>query len=319
MGESLSVAVIGAGALANREHYPALASFDDVELVGACDLDEARLHATADRFDIEARFTDYRRMIEETAPAAVYVILRPHHTFDPAVFCLQQGLHMFIEKPPGVTSYQTRALAQLAESHGCLTMVGLNRRYSPLLRACRDLVIERGPMIQCVAAPCLHQREPYYAGAVDILYCHGIHYLDTLRWLGGEVTEVVADVRTGPSWFETRWTALLRHEGGCTGVLAANWAAGGQRPYTFEMHGVGVSVFAHLNGNTEVWIEGQRVEGALSQFPTAGADDAQRWFGFREENRHFIDCLRAGRGPDTSLAESVRSMELADRIYRNQL
>jgi len=264
--DRVRVAVIGAGGLAAREHYPALASFDDVELVGACDLDPERLRAVAERFEIAATFGDYRQMVEHTAPDAVYVILRPHHAFDPAVFCLQAGLHMFIEKPPGVSSYQARSLAQLAAAKGCLTMVGLNRRYSPLLRACRELVLERGPLIQCVAAQTMYSPAPYYDGAVDILHCHGIHYLDTLRWLGGEVTDLVSDVRCIGGEHQNCWTAIMRHQGGCTSVFIGNWAGGGQRPWTFELHGAGISVYAHLSGRAEVWVEGERVEGALRQF-----------------------------------------------------
>jgi predicted dehydrogenase len=316
--DTIRVAVIGAGGLATREHYPALASFDDVELVAACDLDHERMTTVADRFGIEGRYTDYRRMIEDTAPDVVYVILRPHHAFDPAVFCLQAGLHIFIEKPPGVTSYQTRALAQLAEANGCLSMVGLNRRYSPLLRACRDLVLARGPMIQCVAAQTMHSPALYYEGAVDILYCHGIHYLDTLRWLGGDVTDLAGDVKRISGGHENCWTALMRHAGGCTGVLIANWRAGGPRPYTFEMHGAGVSVYTHMSGDSQVWVEGERVEDALTQFPIVSGEQAQSYFGFREENRRFIDCIHAGEQPETSLAEASRSMALADRVYAHQ-
>lgn len=312
------VAVIGAGELATHQHYPALASFEDVELVGACDLVPERVRAVAERFHIEATFASYREMIEQTAPDAVYVILRPHHAFDPAVFCLRAGLHMFIEKPPGVSSYQARTLAQLAEAHGCITMVGLNRRYSPLLRACRELVLWHGPMIQCVAAQSMCSPAPYYEGAVDILYCHGIHYLDTLRWLGGEVTDLVSDVKCIGGWHENCWSALMRHEGGCTSVFIGNWYGGGPRPWTFELHGVGVSAYAHLSGRAELWMEGELIEGALSQFqPVEG--EPQHWFGFREENRRFIDCVRSGEQPETNLSEAALSMQLADRIYASLL
>ncbi len=270
--DTIRVAVIGAGGLATREHYPALASFDDVDLVGACDLDEERMVAVADRFDIKGRYTDYRKMVEETGPNVVYVILPPHLAHDPAVFCLQASRHVFIEKPPGVTAYQTRALARLAETNCCLSMVGLNRRYSPLLNACRDVVLARGPMIQCVAAQSMNSPAPYYQGAVDILHCHGIHYLDTLRWLGGDVTDLASDVKRIGGAHENCWTALMRHESGCTGVLIANWRGGGPRPYTFEMHGIGVSVYANLAGEPQVWVEGERVEDALTQFATGSGE-----------------------------------------------
>ncbi len=312
----LRIAVVGCGGIAGREHYPALASFPEVEIVGACDLDAERVAATADRWAIEGRYDDYRAMIEAEAPDAVYVILRPHHLFDVAAWCLEQGLDIFLEKPPGVCTYQTRSLARIAERRGCLTMVGYNRRHSPLLNACRELALARGPLIQCVSCGYIPHgdRPPYYEGALDILHCHGTHYLDTLRWLAGEVTEIASQVRTDRE-FTTGWFALTRHEGGCTGVALLNWAVGGGRPYSFELHGEGISVLADLTGRHQVLVEGERDEGALAQFGLAPPDDPLMYYGFREENRYFIDCLLSRTEPSSSLTDAVKTMELADRVY----
>lgn len=66
--ERVKVAVVGAGGMANQVHYPSLASFDDVAIVGICDLDNTRLTQTADRYDIQNRYTDYKQMVEAQAP-----------------------------------------------------------------------------------------------------------------------------------------------------------------------------------------------------------------------------------------------------------
>lgn len=313
----LRIAVIGCGGIANREHCPALASFPEVELVGACDLDAGRVQATADRWGIEGRYTDHRAMVEAEAPDAVYVILRPHHLYDPAAWCLERGLHLFMEKPPGITAYQTRSLAQIAERNGCLTMVGLNRRYSPLLNAARDLVLERGPMSMVVCGGYVpHGDRPgYYDGAVDILHCHGVHYLDTLRWLAGDVAQIASQVRASEREFATIWFALTRHESGCSGMVMLNWQAGGGRPYDFEMHGRGISVFASLRDGARVLVEGEERPELLAEFGPPPGDDPLRYYGFREENRHFVDCLLAGRQPLTNLTDATKSMELADAMY----
>ncbi len=315
----LRIAVIGCGGIANREHYPALASFSEVEVVGTCDVDLERLHATADRWEIEGRYTDYRAMVEAEAPDAVHVILRPHHLFDAAAWCLEQGLDMFLEKPPGVCTYQTRSLARIAERRGCLTMVGYNRRHSPLLNACRDLVLARGPIIQCVSCGYIPHgdRPAYYEGALDILHCHGTHYLDTLRWLAGDVTGIASQVRADRE-FATGWFALTRHEGGCTGMAMMSWTVGGGRPYSFELHGEAISVFADLTGRHLVLIEGEGDDEALAQFGTASPDDPLAHYGFREENRYFIDRLLDRREPASCLTDAVKTMELADRVCRSE-
>src|SRR5919204_5240254 len=127
------VALIGAGNMANGVHYPSLAEFDDVELAAICDLVEEKARATAERFRIPRVYTEYRHMVDEVDPDAVYVLMPPQYLFDPVVHCLRLGRHVFVEKPPAVTAFQTKALAYYAAEHRCITMVGFQRCHIPVL------------------------------------------------------------------------------------------------------------------------------------------------------------------------------------------
>jgi predicted dehydrogenase len=126
------IAMIGAGGMSNRVHYPSLASFADVEIAAICDLDRERLGTAADRYGVTGRYTDYRDMIEAVQPDAVYAIGPPQYMYDVWTWCLNRGVNLFIEKPLGVTLHQAKALAYLAERNGCITQVGFQRRSSPL-------------------------------------------------------------------------------------------------------------------------------------------------------------------------------------------
>lgn len=317
------VAVIGCGAHANAVHYPSLAELEDVEIIGVCDLIPERLHSTADKFGIDGRFTDYREMIEKTAPDAVYVIMPPHQLFDIVAHCLRQKLHVFIEKPPGVYSEQTRNMARLAERNGCITMVGFNRRFIPLLRALKRIVEERGQMQQCVAAFYKHHvgGEPYYGGAVDILTCDAIHAVDSLRWMANsEAKIVVSSVRAVACDFADSFNALIEFENGCVGILLANWAAG-KRVHVFEMHGMGISAFANPDPDGEgvVYADNGKFVKRITPQEAAESDQWHRVYGFYDENRHFIDCIKSGTLPQTHFGDAVKTMELVDAIYRNRI
>ena len=178
----IRIALIGGGGMANGVHYPSLAAFDDVELVGLCDLVPSKLGATAERFQIENTFTDYKQMLEATSPDAVYVLMPPQHLFAPVIHCLSQGHHVFIEKPPGLTLHQVQEMTLAAEQHNCKTMVGFNRRFIPLMRQVKAIVEEKGPVIQCMST--FHKNTPdalYYDGVIDVLTCDAIHAVDALR------------------------------------------------------------------------------------------------------------------------------------------
>jgi len=319
--EKVRIALIGAGGMANSVHYPSLAVFDDVELVGLCDVIEDKLNATADRFGIERRFTDYKRMIEETAPDAVYVLMPPHHLFDVALHVLNAKRHLFIEKPPGITAEQTRQMALAADRAGVMAMVGFNRRYIPLLVECRRRVQERGGVFHCVATFYKHHfAGPYYGGATDILTCDAVHAVDALRWMaGGEVFDVASQVRAlEGETYDNAFNALVSFDNDCSGVLLANWCVG-KRVHTFELHGRGISAFADCNSVAHIYADNGEEGATLSATEVAGSDDFRVFYGFEAENRHFVDCVRSGAEPSSSMADAVKTMELVDLIYGSSI
>ena len=146
------VGFIGAGHLATLVHYPSLDELDTASLVAITDIDQARLLATANRYKICGRYTHHRDMLDKEALDAVYVVMPPHLLHDIVIDCLEAGKHVFVEKPPGTTTYQTEAFAWYAAKHGCLTMTGFNRRFVPLLRRCKELVEAAGPIHLTVAS-----------------------------------------------------------------------------------------------------------------------------------------------------------------------
>jgi virulence factor len=111
---TVKIALIGAGNMANSVHYPSLIEIQGVELVGLCDMVPEKLEKTAARFGIKNTFADYREMIEATKPDAVYALMPPHHLYDVAMDVLEARCHLFVEKPPGVTAFQTECLARRA-------------------------------------------------------------------------------------------------------------------------------------------------------------------------------------------------------------
>jgi predicted dehydrogenase len=312
----LRVALIGAGGMANQVHYPSLAQIEGVEMVGLCDLQADKLAGTAEKFRIPRTFANYLEMLDTVECDAVYVLMPPHHLFDIVINCLNRKKHVFIEKPPGVTYEQARMMALTAERNGVIGMCGFNRRYIPLLTRTRAMVEERGPIIQCVATFYKHHLHgpPYYAGAIDVLSCDAVHAVDALRWLGGEPAHVASDIGRRANTFDDSFNALIRFEGGATGALLTNWAVGGRR-HTFEMHGTGISVFADPNEQALIYRDGRGEPEILTTQEAAGSEEFRHYYGFAAESRHFIQCLRDGMQPSSSLADAARTMRLVNEIY----
>jgi len=334
MAESrVRVALIGAGMMAGRYHYPSLASFDDVELVGISDLIEDKARAAANRFGIpeQAVYVDYRRMLAETGPDAVYILMPPQILYEPAHHALTRGLHVFVEKPLGLTTTQARMLAYTADEHDCLTMVGFQRRHVPAATALRARIEERGPIHFAdvsflKSTPDLSIPAGFYDGAIDPLTSDGIHAVDTLRWLcGGDVEEVQVQVRqrgvAGP--VPNAFSALVSFSSGAVGAVHYNLVTG-RRIFRTEFSAVNAT--AYVDADRESWFAAAggepevrpSIDFGRSAVGPGDEPQPQHWLGFWHEHRHFIDCIGSGAQPETHFADAVKSMELVERILRQQ-
>lgn len=320
--DKVRVGVIGAGAHANFAHYPSLASMSDVEIIAISDLNEERLNRTADRYGVIGRYKDFREMVNREKMDAVYIVVPPHQLYDLAIYCLKKGLNVFVEKPPGITYEQTKNMALTAKKYGCKTMVGFNRRFIPLMRKVRAIVEKRGPIIQCAATfykNMVGAWLPYYEGAVDILTCDAIHAVDTLRWMGGEVKTVASLINQFYAEYNNSFNALIKFKGGAVGFLMTNWAVG-KRIHTFEMHSKGISAFINPDDKAVVYADNNEEPIAtITATEAAGSQDRVKYYGFYDENRHFIDCIKEDRDPETNFEDAAKTMELINRIYYSQL
>ena len=318
--KKVNIALIGAGGMANSVHYPSLAECADVNLVGLCDLVESKLDATAERFQIEQTFVDYRKMLEKTGPDAVYILMPPQHLFPIVIHCLSQKHHVFIEKPPGITLHQTKEMALAAEKHNCKTMVGFNRRFIPLMQKVKAIVEENGPIIQCMST--FHKNAPnalYYDGVIDVLTCDTIHAVDALRWLGGgEVQAVASDINTFYSERENSFNALVRFTNGASGYLCTNWAVGG-RIHTFEMHARGISAYINPDAGGRAVLHTQEGITEITTEDAANSDATYKTYGFYGESLHFVDCIQQDKQPLTCFADAVKTMELVEAIYQHRI
>src|SRR5579859_2979473 len=147
----LNVGFIGAGSLANRMHYPSVSEVRGARIAAICDLDQARLDQTADRYDVSQRYRDYHEMLANEALDAVYVIMPPMGLPQIVIDCLRAGKHVFMEKPPGVSTDACAAMLDVAERHGLKTMVGFNRRFAYVVAESKRRVEAVGHVTQAMA------------------------------------------------------------------------------------------------------------------------------------------------------------------------
>lgn len=317
MGQKITgkvkIAFIGAGTMANRVHYPSLASFDDVEIAAICDHNEKALHTTADKYGIRKRYIEYKKMIDEIAPDAVYVIGQPHLMYDIWMWCLEKGQNLYIEKPFGITIHQARSLSYMAEKHGNITQVSFQRRTSPMVELLRNECLKRGSIVHSVCKFYKSNLVPFL-NARDHMMDDTVHSIDTIRWMNsGEVIGIESMTKRVRVPNINFISATLHFDNGSSGYLINSWSSG-RRIFAVEMHAPNICAEAEHEGKGYLYADGDTKGIEYDACKIAQSDQFYAFAGFRSKNRDFIDALKNGTQPSSNFSDAFKTMEVAEKI-----
>lgn len=188
----LRIGVLGAGGHSNSCHGPALkeclgARPGEVKLAAVCDIDRQRAEQYAQTFGFEKVYTEWREMLEREALDGLVAVTPINLTVKLVSELLPCGVPLLIEKPPGVTSGETRALRDLAYSTGTPHMVSFNRRFSPAFVRAQEWLAQhatRPPELVIARMLRMGRKEP------DFVVGTAIHAIDTVLALLGWPTQV---------------------------------------------------------------------------------------------------------------------------------
>lgn len=124
-------AVIGVGYL-GRFHAQKYASLENVDLVGVYDSYLPQAQLVAEELHVKV-FSNLEELVKSVDAVSIATTTSAH--YDVALFCLQHGLHVLIEKPMTETAEQAKTLIELAEKNKCMIQVGHLERFNPAYQA----------------------------------------------------------------------------------------------------------------------------------------------------------------------------------------
>jgi len=247
------------------------------------------------------------------------VIGQPHIMYDIWIWCLQQGLHLYIEKPMALKMHQAVNLAVVAKRKNLVTQVSLQRRYSPMVTKLRNECLKRGSITHAV---CKFYKSEIgdYLGASDHMMDDAFHAIDTLRWMAG--SEVVkADSFTNRICGTVDINlimAQLTFANGCVGHLMSNWATG-KRIFAVEMHAPGIFVEAEHETKGFVFTDGNLTPQIFDAAEVAGSRENYIFTGVLAAAEDFVNCCLNGGQPMASFESTLNTMKVAEYILAQSL
>lgn len=135
----MKAGIVGCGQVAPM-HIRAIRQTGGVELVGLCDMDQARARALADRFGVDSTYEDLGVFLREKQPDVIHITTPPATHAALAMQALEAGSHVLVEKPMCLSVSEADDMIAAAERSGAKLCVNHNYLFRPSVQKARSLV-----------------------------------------------------------------------------------------------------------------------------------------------------------------------------------
>ena len=328
----LKVVLAGAGYFAGF-HLEAWTRIPGAKLIAVCDPDEAKRSEFVSRAPGAAGYATLEAALEAVKPDIVDIATPPHTHEELVVAAGASGALLICQKPVAPTFDEAVAVVDGAKRAGATLVIHENYRFTPWHREMRR-VLEAGTLGKLHAmamrlrpgdgqgADAYLSRQPYFQNMERFLIHEtAIHWVDSYRYLAGEVSGVFARLRRGNPVIagEDAGYVMFEFEGGASGLFDGN------------------RLNDHPSDNTrltmgEMWLEGSagvlRLDGYARLFFKPHGEP-EREHPYVWENRGFAgDCVHAfqshvvshlasGSALENTGTEYLRNLEIEEAIYRS--
>ncbi|NHN32627.1 Gfo/Idh/MocA family protein [Paenibacillus agricola] len=332
MSEKMRFAIIGGGVIA-PSHARAIAGSPNAELVAVADIDKDKGNKLAAEFSVSHVYASYEEMLKRDDIDAVSIAVPSGFHADVAVAAAQAGKHILCEKPLDITSdSMTRMIAAVRRANvklGCVFQL----RLTPAAIVAKK-AIEEGKLGKLVLGDAYQKnyRSPQYyksAGwrgtwAIDgggALMNQGVHGIDLIQWLMGDVQSVFAYSAPLVREIEVEDTAVavVKYKNGAFGVIQGTTSVYPGQESRFELHGEnGTIVFG--DSGFKQWKFADCEEELPQVAPRVSAKDDPTQIA---SDGHFllvedlIAAVREDRDPMVTGEEARKSVDLILAIYES--
>jgi D-galactose 1-dehydrogenase len=264
----IKIALVGLGKIARDQHMPALADGDAFELIGVASPNH-KWNGLPNYDDLPALI----RGLPEVS--AVALCTPPQVRYDIARAALEHGLHVLLEKPPGVSVSEVAALADLAARKRVALFASWHARHARGVEPAREWLRERH--IRGVRIAWKEDVRTWHPGQAWIWKAGGLGVFDP----GINALSILTRILPGPvalksaelCYPENCATPIAAHlsmsgENGMTAVADFDFLQTGPQTWTIDVETASGRLTLSMGGK-ELYIDGCEVETpATAEYPS---------------------------------------------------
>ncbi|MDX1700253.1 MAG: Gfo/Idh/MocA family oxidoreductase, partial [Melioribacteraceae bacterium] len=197
---------IGAGYFSPFQ-YEAWQRIPEVEITAICNRNIERAKPLLKKYNIPMHYIDWKEMIDKEKPDFVDIITPPETHLEISMYCADKNIDIICQKPLSPTFEEANQIVNYTTEKGIRFMVHENWRFQPWYREMKKLLNKnvigqlhtmnfRKRMGDGWGENAYIPRQPYFRDYPRlIVYENGIHFIDTFRFLAGEVKSVYAKLK----------------------------------------------------------------------------------------------------------------------------
>lgn len=332
-------ALIGCGRIA--VNHMTAAKNNDLEIVGMCDIVPEKIGALLEKCggvegEQPRRYTDYREMIEAEKPQLVSIATESGKHAAIALYCIEHGVNVIIEKPMAMSMQDADAIVRAADETGVKVAACHQNRFNVAIQKLRTAV--EGGRFGKLSHGTIHvrwnRRKEYYDQAPwrgtweqdgGALMNQCIHGIDLLRWMmGDDIEEVYGATRQRFHDYleaEDVGMAVIKFSSGAIGTIEGTtnvYPKNLEETLCIFGENGTVKIGGTSTNNIDVW-----------QFADETEED-QANKGLKEQtsnvygNGHtalfadMIDAIENDRAPYVDARAGRRALELVLAVYKSQ-
>jgi len=324
--DKIKVGIIGLGRV-GALRYDLLSKDDRFDVVAVCDTKDALLA----KYSHDVRvYSNYKYLLRNDVDA-VFVCVP--HTLTPkiSIEALKRGLHVFLEKPPGVFLADAKAIKSYINNNQKV-QVGFNHRYMTHVCAAKayaspkDILWMKGTYGRTTMSGEQEQwREIKALGGRGILISQGLHMIDLMRMFAeDEFPNVYAIVKHYQGkWNEDNVMILMESAHGISAMMHSSCVIGKNtfqleikcKRRTVKINGLGMSSTKSYGYPDEITILDEEDECFIGNPPACttyfGDNNSWKW-----EIDNFARAILNNDPIQNNIDSAIKTMEIVEEVYK---
>lgn len=332
--KTLKGVCLGAGYFSHFQ-YDAWNRIPEVEIVALANRNQQRARETAERHQVPKvyEWDQIELMLDTEKPDFIDIITPPETHLELVKLAASKGVAIICQKPLAPSLEESQKVVAAAQKAGVPFLVHENWRWQPWYREIKSQ-LDQGTLGELFSIAVRMRmgdgwpedaylaRQPFFREYPRLLiYETGVHFLDTFRYLGGEIDSIYTRLqkRNPDIAGEDAGQVVAGFKKGGTAILDAsryNESEAEDPRYTF-----GTVRIDGSKGHIELNFNGGLTLKELGKAPQKIEYKHERK-GFAGDcvyhlQRHFTDCMLNGKPFESTGEDYLKSVALVEACYKS--